>query len=616
MDHTGILNKYFGYTGFREGQEETILQILSGRDVLAVMPTGAGKSICYQTPALMLEGMTLVISPLISLMKDQVSALAQAGVPAALLNSSLDANEYREVLRRTARNEYKILYVAPERLRADDFSELVRTLPISMVTVDEAHCVSQWGQDFRKSYLEIADFVESLNVRPVVSAFTATATGRVREDIVSQLRLANPFAVFTGFDRKNLFFAVKKPQDKMRELMEYLRGAEGKSGIVYCSTRKGVEEVCAALCKSGREATRYHAGLGDAERRRNQDDFLYDRKSVMVATNAFGMGIDKSNVRFVIHFNMPKNLESYYQEAGRAGRDGVPADCILLYSGQDVRTNQFLIQKSLEDNTELAPETRAFLLQKDEALLKAMTFYCGTTDCLRAYILKYFGERPAGYCGNCFNCNTKFETADVTVEAQKILSCVYRIGERNRSFGKTMVVQILRGSDNERIRAQRLNTLSTYGIMADTPVHRIHGIMDHLVQQGYLNLSGGEYPLLQLAPAYKEITRGEKQVTMKLPKYEAPKKKSAADRGLGLPAGTGAAVQDGALLQKLRALRSELASKAGVPAFVVFSDAALHDMCRRLPQDRDAFLEVSGVGQHKMERYGEAFTALIRSHVK
>jgi ATP-dependent DNA helicase RecQ len=613
---TETLKKYFGYGTFREGQEAAVTGILAGRDALAIMPTGAGKSICYQVPALVFDGLTIVISPLISLMKDQVSGLLEAGVKAALLNSSLTAGEYNDVLRRAANNEYKLLYVAPERLLSEDFAALAAKLPIAMVTVDEAHCVSQWGQDFRPAYLNIGAFVKTLAKRPVLSAFTATATNRVRDDIISLLNLEDPCLVSTGFDRKNLRFSVKKPQDKLRELLSYLNANREKNGIVYCTTRKTVEEVCDALRAKGFSAVRYHAGLDERERRESQDDFLYDRRSVMVATNAFGMGIDKSNVGFVVHFNMPKDIESYYQEAGRAGRDGAPADCILFYGGQDVRMNRFLIQKSIESNEELDAELRAFLLQKDEARLKAMTWYCGSVDCLRAYILNYFGESAPSYCGNCENCDTNFETADVTLEAKKIISCVYRLDERGRSFGKHMVAQILHGAKNERILRQKLDTLSTYGIMADQPLHRIHSIADHLIREGYLTVSEGEYPLLRLAPTYTEITRGGRTVVMKLPKCVPPQDPAAKeDKGARRAAGAEEGVLDEALFQRLRALRSSLAANIGVPAFVVFSDAALRDMCRLLPENSDDFLRVSGVGKRKEEQYGEAFTAAIREYL-
>jgi ATP-dependent DNA helicase RecQ len=402
----------------------------------------------------------------------------------------------------------------------------------------------------------------------------------------------------------------------MKELTAYLGENKGKSGIVYCATRKTVDEVSESLSAAGYPATRYHAGLGEAERHRNQDDFIYDRKAVMVATNAFGMGIDKSDVGYVIHYNMPKNIESYYQEAGRAGRDGAPADCILLYSGQDVRINRFLIQKGAEANEGLTAEARESLARKDEELLKAMTWYCSVTDCLRSYILRYFGERTAGRCGNCGNCSTNYETVDVTDEARKIISCVFRLGERRLSFGKTMVAQILRGQKNERIMGMRLDTLSTYGIMADVPVRRIHSVIDHLAAQGYLSVSEGEYPTLGLAPPYKAVTRDGRAVTMELAKELPPKDRREAGKEAAKRRGAGdGAPYDDALFQKLRALRSEIASRAGVPAFVVFSDAALRDMCRKLPEDSEKFLQISGVGQQKMEQYAEAFTGAVRAHL-
>ena len=399
MNKNQILKQYFGHTDFRQGQAPLIDAILSGRDVFGIMPTGAGKSVCYQIPGLMLEGITLVVSPLISLMKDQVNALTQSGVKAAYLNSSLSRGQYSQVLHRAAKGDYKIIYVAPERLTTESFLQFARQAKIAMVTVDEAHCVSQWGQDFRPSYLQIIEFIHQLPERPIISAFTATATAEVREDVISILCLQDPLVITTGFDRENLYFEVQKPSRKFSALLDILNQNKGKSGIIYCSTRKTVEETCRELNNTGFSATRYHAGLSDEERRANQEDFLYDRKELMVATNAFGMGIDKSNVSFIVHYNMPKNLESYYQEAGRAGRDGNPACCILLYSGQDVRTNQFLIEKSTEANRELTEEMRQVVREKDRERLKAMTFYCATTDCLREYILRYFGETAPNFCG-------------------------------------------------------------------------------------------------------------------------------------------------------------------------------------------------------------------------
>ena len=409
-----FLKQYFGYDGFREGQEQLIEAVLSGKDVLGIMPTGAGKSMCFQIPALMMEGITLVISPLISLMKDQVGALNQAGIHAAFLNSSLSVGQYAKALAYAREGRYKIIYVAPERLETQGFLDFAMSegIKISFLAVDEAHCVSQWGQDFRPSYLKILDFLKKLPYRPVIGAYTATATTDVRDDIMDILQLQDPFVITTGFDRENLYFAVRKPVDKYKELVGYIRRKEkempGSSGIVYCLTRKNVEDVCYNLRKEGFSVTRYHAGLSDMERKENQDDFIYDRRQIMVATNAFGMGIDKSDVRFVVHYNMPKNMESYYQEAGRAGRDGEPSDCILYYEPMDVRTNRFFIENN-EDNEALDEITRRLVKERDEERLRQMTFYCFTTGCLRNYILIIFGEASPGYCGNCSNCMTQFE---------------------------------------------------------------------------------------------------------------------------------------------------------------------------------------------------------------
>jgi ATP-dependent DNA helicase RecQ len=615
-----ILEKYFGYHKFRDGQEPIIENILQGRDALGIMPTGAGKSICYQVPAMKLEGVTIVVSPLISLMKDQVQALATADVPATFINSSLGIEEYNDVFRRAKAGDYKLIYVAPERLTAPDFQALTGSLKVSMVTVDEAHCISQWGQDFRPSYLAIPDFIESVNPRPVVSAFTATATAQVREDITARLRLKDPLIMLTGFDRPNLYYEVQKPQNKMRALLKIIGPRSDRSGIVYCSTRKTVEEVCAGLTDEGYAATRYHAGLPEKERRANQEDFQYDRSTIMVATNAFGMGIDKSNVSYVVHFNMPKNLESYYQEAGRAGRDGSPADCILLYSGQDVRTGQFLIEKSVESNPDLTYEQKQSLIEKDLALLSKMTFYAATQDCLRGYILKYFGEKTDIYCGNCSNCNTTFEEKDVTEEAQKIVSCIARMNNwgqsYGRSYGKSMIADVLRGSAAARIIQTGFDRLSTYGIMADVPKRRIIDIMDHLIISGYLNITEDKYPVVTLTRRYKEITSGEVNLKIKLPKHKEPQKQepytgtrkaaqteTLADIPLSAP-----------LFQRLKTLRREIADSANVPAFVVFSDATLRDMCRIVPQSEEEFLSVSGVGAAKLERYGADFLRAIAEH--
>lgn len=598
-DKLSVLKEYFGHDSFREGQNRITDSLLGGRDVLGIMPTGAGKSICYQVPALMFDGITIVVSPLISLMKDQVSALVQSGVAAAYINSSLTHAQYLKVLQNTESGKYKIIYVAPERLCAPAFLGICRNLNISMVAVDEAHCVSQWGQDFRPSYLKIPDFIDALNSRPVVGAFTATATGAVRDDIKTLLRLVSPLVVTTGFDRPNLFFSVMQPKNKSIELMKLIKERKNESGIVYCSTRKAVGEVCELLQKNGFAATRYHAGLDENERRRNQDDFVYDRATIMVATNAFGMGIDKSNVSFVIHYNMPKNMESYYQEAGRAGRDGRSADCILLYSAKDVRTNQFLINNS-EPNPDLTEDEQEEVRRRDRERLKQMTFYCTTHKCLRKFILEYFGDKGPERCEKCSNCLSNHENTDITVDAQKIMSCVARTGQR---YGKKVICDVLRGSKNERLISAGLSRQSTYGIMADCPEKRLRDIIDHLCESGYMTAQGDEYPILKLAPKSRGVLTGQETLRMML---EIPqKKKAAAVKDALLPPA------DEKLLAALKDLRKSLAMRQSIPAYVVFTDATLIDMCRLKPKTQEEFMEVSGVGQAKSQRYGEVFLAVI-----
>lgn len=598
-DKLSVLKEYFGHDSFREGQDRITDSLLGGRDVLGIMPTGAGKSICYQVPALMFDGITIVVSPLISLMKDQVSALVQSGVAAAYINSSLTHAQYLKVLQNTESSKYKIIYVAPERLCAPAFLGICRNLNISMVAVDEAHCVSQWGQDFRPSYLKIPDFIDALNSRPVVGAFTATATGAVRDDIKTLLRLVSPLVVTTGFDRPNLFFSVMQPKNKSIELMKLIKERKNESGIVYCSTRKAVEKVCELLQKNGFAATRYHAGLDENERRRNQDDFVYDRAAIMVATNAFGMGIDKSNVSFVIHYNMPKNMESYYQEAGRAGRDGRNADCILLYSAKDVRTNQFLINNS-EPNPDLTEDEQEEVRRRDRERLKQMTFYCTTHKCLRKFILEYFGDKGPERCEKCSNCLSNHENTDITVDAQKIMSCVARTGQR---YGKKVICDVLRGSKNERLISAGLSRQSTYGIMADCPEKRLRDIIDHLCESGYMTAQGDEYPILKLAPKSRGVLTGQETLRMML---EIPqKKKAAAAKDAPLPPA------DEKLLAALKDLRKSLAMRQSIPAYVVFTDATLIDMCRLKPKTQEEFMEVSGVGQAKSQRYGEVFLAVI-----
>lgn len=630
IDKQTVLKDIFGHSEFREGQEEVVDCLLSGRDALCIMSTGAGKSVCYQVPAMMLPGVTIVVSPLISLMKDQVSALRESGISAAYINSSLSYEEYRRVLWDAAEGRFKIIYVAPERLDTADFLELCRRIEISLIAVDEAHCVSQWGQDFRPSYLKIADFIRSLPYRPAVGAFTATATAEVREDILKILELREPSVITRGFDRPNLTFSVMRPKSKAATLLKLIEERRGASGIVYCATRKAVEEICTLLNDNGFSATRYHAGLTDDERKRNQEDFVFERKLIVVATNAFGMGIDKSNVKFVIHYNMPKNIESYYQEAGRAGRDGSEADCILLYSPQDVNTNTFLIEHP-EPNPELTEAEAAAVRQKDYERLKYMTFYSTTSDCLREFILKYFGEKAPHYCGKCSNCLTQFEDVDITVEAQKILSCIIKTRQR---FGRKLLTDVLRGSKSERIMQLGLNRQSTYGIMKDCTEKRLRDIFVYLEEIGYVFSEGGEYPIIKASTKCLPLLKGEETLTMKTAKEkpkvdkealrrnarETAKANSLAKMGKHLEKKADEITEsakevDSGLLNALKNLRWDIASEEKVPAYIVFSDIALIDMCRKLPQTDDEFLEVSGVGRAKLGRYGERFMEVIKTYL-
>lgn len=591
-DKLSVLKDYFGHDSFRDGQEQIVDALLDGRDVLCIMPTGAGKSMCYQIPALLFDGVTIVVSPLISLMKDQVGSLVQSGVPAAYINSSLSYPQFLRVLSNVEHGKYKIIYVAPERLLTDGFLDTCKKIKISMVAVDEAHCVSQWGQDFRPSYLKIISFVESLANRPIVGAFTATATNDVKEDIKKILRLENPFEITTGFDRPNLFFGVIKSSSKDEKLIDLIRERGDRSGIVYCATRKNVESVCELLCDNGFSAARYHAGLDEYERRKNQEDFVFDRKNIMVATNAFGMGIDKSNVTYVIHYNMPKNIESYYQEAGRAGRDGGEADCILLYSPKDVRLNRFMIENS-EGNDELTIEENEQIRERDFERLKYMTFYSTTNDCLRGFILRYFGGEKKAYCGKCSNCLSVHKLVDVTIDAQKIMSCIARTGQR---YGKTVICDVLKGSKCEKILKAELNNQSTYGIMKEVTARHIFGTIDFLAEKEYIS-ADNETEVLKLLPKSRDVLFGRERLVMK--KVENSEKVVKTHRP-EVPVNSD-------LLDALKALRKGIASKKSVPAYVIFTDATLIDMCKKCPETPDEMLEVSGVGRTKLEKFGKQF---------
>ena len=591
MTKEEALKTYFGYDAFRGGQEPVIDTLLSGRDALAIMPTGAGKSVCYQVHALLLTGITLVISPLLSLMRDQVTQLEQMGVPAAFLNSSLTFRQYLLALSRAKEGRYKIIYVAPERLETEGFLDFACHADISLVAVDEAHCISQWGQDFRPSYLHIPAFLEKLGRRPPLGAFTATATPEVREDIEKLLGLRDPLRVTTGFDRKNLYFEVQEPADKRSALLELVRSRPDKCGIVYCSTRKTVEEVCGLLQEAGVSATRYHAGLEPEERQRNQEDFLYDRARVMVATNAFGMGIDKSDVRYVIHYNMPKDIESYYQEAGRAGRDGLPSSCILLYSGRDVRTAQFLIEHG-ESREELDAETAERLRERDMLRLRKMVGYCRTRRCLRQYILQYFGETAPDTCDTCWNCLHNFEEVDIGREARAILRCVMETGQH---FGVSVIAETLCGAESDKVRKYHMDEEATYGLLRDMTQKEVRDRIRFLIDEGVLALSPGPYPVVLLGERAEDAVLGG--LYMRTVKEERPSVRRPVPEEL-----------DGAqaeLFGRLRALRARLARRQGIPAYAVFSDKTLRELAVVRPRTLEELKSVSGIGDAKARKYGK-----------
>lgn len=596
------LKVLFGYDSFRPGQKSVIDSILSGRDAFAVMPTGAGKSVCYQIPAVLLPGITLVISPLISLMQDQVKALNQAGVSAAFINSALSEKAFFETVKKAKQGLYKIIYVAPERLLTDGFLNLAKEVQISMVTVDEAHCISQWGQDFRPSYMKIVEFVQCLSKRPVMSAFTATATERVREDIVCTLGLVDPYTLLTGFDRENLFFQVDKPKNKDQYIVDYIEKHPGDSGIIYCATRKNVDNLYELLQGRGISVAKYHAGMGAAQRKQMQDDFVFDYTSIVVATNAFGMGIDKSNVRFVIHYNMPQSMENYYQEAGRAGRDGLDSKCILLFSPQDIAINRFLLDH--KDLSDLDFADRETVKERDTKRLQVMERYCYTTECLRNYILKYFGENPEKPCGDCGNCLREFETLDMTQAAKQIINCVY---EAKGRYGKTIIIDTVAGAKTARLAEIGATAYKSYGVLASVKRNLLRRLMDQLVLDGYLQV--GDYQVIRLGDIIALKNPDTKVLVKitdedKLPEKTAKPKKTAK----GTEALTSAGFK---LFDKLRALRMEIAREEHVPPYIIFSDKTLIDMAAKAPASREEMLNVSGVGEHKYAKYGTRFLSVI-----
>ena len=610
------LKKYFGYDSFREGQEEVINEILKGRDVLAIMPTGAGKSLCYEIPALMMDGITIIISPLISLMQDQVTALKDLGITATYINSSLSDFEIGNVLNDIKNDKYKIVYVAPERLESQSFIDFMANIKIAMVTVDEAHCISQWGQDFRPSYLKITSFINGLNKRPILSAFTATANQEVKDDMLCMLRLENPYVIVTGFDRKNLYYSVEKLNIKGKNeyIVNYIKEHPNDSGIIYCATRNNVDEVCELLKTFNVRVTKYHAGLSNEERKKNQEDFIFDICPIIVATNAFGMGIDKSNVRFVIHYNMPQSMENYYQEAGRAGRDGEDSNCILLFSPQDVMINKFLLER--KDFNNASYEEIELIKGRDLKRLRAMEYYCKITTCLRNFILEYFGEKVSKPCDNCQNCHKEFQKIDMTYEAKWIINC---IAETKGRYGVNAVIGTVLGLDRARLREMGTTEYKSYGKLKNSNEELLKQLVTEMIFEGYISQTEDRYGILKIGDISKlknedaHVFVKTAESTLIFKDVESTNTKSKEKAAKKTDCLTKAGFE---LFDLLKKVRLEIARKEALPPYIVFSDKTLIDMCVKLPNDKLSMLKVSGVGEVKYEKYGEIFLNEINKFVQ